>query len=285
MGIYDEAIADKSVWLTATPGEKEKGMPYYIMEIGHFYAYKDYEIKRVYHDSFLLLYTVKGEGAVVSDTSVAELDSGKICIIDCHRPHRYYSKSDEWEFIWFHFNGTGADILPKILYKDGFKPTLITDRSVIESSVGYIMKNIKEVTLSASFNISLNIHKIINAIIDSETKPNQNAYLTAYEKDINTAIEYIKSSYQEPITLDDILSKIHISKFHFIRVFHKVTGMSPYGYITGYRINQAKIMLHSTDKTVSEISHLCGYDDTSNFINHFKKQTGQTPLQYRKTFA
>ena len=46
----------------------------------------------------------------------------------------------------------------------------------------------------------------------------------------------------------------------------------------------AKILLCTTENSISEISEACGFLEPSNFINHFKKNTGMRPTEYRKFF-
>ena len=81
-----------------------------------------------------------------------------------------------------------------------------------------------------------------------------------------------------------MIADIPLSKYHFIRVFKRIMGTTPYNYLTNYRINNAKILLKTTDLSVYEIAERCGFSDTSNFIVQFKKHTGQKPLEYRRYF-
>lgn len=76
--------------------------------------------------------------------------------------------------------------------------------------------------------------------------------------------------------------KMNISKYHFIRVFKRQMGVTPYEYLTEYRINMAKILLRTTYKSVFEIAFDVGYNSKSNFIAKFHSMTGVTPSQYRK---
>ena len=59
-------------------------------------------------------------------------------------------------------------------------------------------------------------------------------------------------------------------------------GVTPYEYLTEYRINMAKIPLRTTYKSVFEIAFDVGYNSKSNFIAKFHSMTGVTPSQYRK---
>jgi AraC-like DNA-binding protein len=50
------------------------------------------------------------------------------------------------------------------------------------------------------------------------------------------------------------------------------------------RIDIAKRMIASTDKSITEIGFDCGFSATSAFIQSFKRMTGKTPLSYRKSY-
>lgn len=284
MGIYNEAIADNSIWLTATPNESVKKLPFYITEIGHFFARKEYTVEREYHDSYLFVFSVKGNGEIVSDNVSFELPEGCVCMIDCRKPHKYSSVSHNWEFIWFHFNGCAAQSAFEIIYKDGLKAVQIYKKKDFEQAFDFLTHAVTDTALMSSFKISANIHDILNTVFESAITPEHSKYSMPYHNDIEAAAEYIEKNYSQPISIDDLVAVIHMSKFYFVRIFHKIMGVPPYSYITNYRINQAKILLHSTNKTVAEIAEQCGFLDTSNFITHFKKHTGQTPLKYRKDF-
>ena len=81
MSKYEEKITDNSLWYTATPTPLTLTLPFYITEAGHFRAEADYKVERDEHDSYLLLYTIKGNGTVVSDkVSLAALPHNAVMI-------------------------------------------------------------------------------------------------------------------------------------------------------------------------------------------------------------
>lgn len=65
------------------------------------------------------------------------------------------------------------------------------------------------------------------------------------------------------------------------RLFHKITNVSFSQYLMNARINKAKLLLRSTDLSISEISLELGYYDSGHFIRQFKSITGYTPRDYR----
>ncbi len=66
------------------------------------------------------------------------------------------------------------------------------------------------------------------------------------------------------------------------KIFHKLTGVSFSQYVLNAKINQAKFLLRTTDITVFEISDKLGYYDSSHFIKQFKRETGISPVEYRR---
>ncbi len=61
--------------------------------------------------------------------------------------------------------------------------------------------------------------------------------------------------------------------------------MTPVQYIQMVRIERAKDLLNTSDKSIGEVGKLVGLPNTPYFITLFKKKTGYTPLQYRKKFV
>jgi AraC-like DNA-binding protein len=92
---------------------------------------------------------------------------------------------------------------------------------------------------------------------------------------------YIDSHFAEPIALDAISDEAYFSKFHFIRTFRKIYGMTPHQYLTAVRIRQTKLLLKN-GSSVSEACFSVGFDSLSSFTGLFKRQTGITPSAYRK---
>ncbi|MDD3403810.1 MAG: AraC family transcriptional regulator [Hespellia sp.] len=99
---------------------------------------------------------------------------------------------------------------------------------------------------------------------------------------IQQLLSFIHQNYSESLTLEKIADAAHISISECTRRFREYTGHSPYEYLIQYRISEATILLLKTEKSVSQIAENTGFQDTSSFIQAFKKRAGTTPLKYRK---
>ena len=97
--------------------------------------------------------------------------------------------------------------------------------------------------------------------------------------------DYVNEHYTEPVALQDAAAVVALNPEYFCRFFKKIIGKSPVSYIYEYRIKQAIILLQTTDAPVMDICLDCGFNNLGNFLREFKKDTGFTPLQYRKHFS
>ena len=95
------------------------------------------------------------------------------------------------------------------------------------------------------------------------------------------AIQYLDDSFNKPFNLDQLAAASELSKFHLSRVFKRATGLTPHTYAQMLRVEQAKLLLASTKRPISEIADHLGFSHQSHLTNVFKKLTGTTPNAYR----
>jgi two-component system response regulator YesN len=98
---------------------------------------------------------------------------------------------------------------------------------------------------------------------------------------IKPAIEYIEACYDQPIILADIAKAAHLSISRLAHLFKEQMGITIIDYLTEVRINQAKRLLLSTDKTCTKICFDVGYNNQSYFTRTFKEAVGMTPRKFR----
>jgi two-component system response regulator YesN len=87
----------------------------------------------------------------------------------------------------------------------------------------------------------------------------------------------------QKINLAMVSSHTGLSEVYFCRLFRKETGVSFSEYINKLRIETAKKLLADVQKRVSEICYEVGYDQPKYFNYVFKRLTGSTPLEYRRS--
>lgn len=93
---------------------------------------------------------------------------------------------------------------------------------------------------------------------------------------------YLHFNYSEDITIKTICDNFYISKSKLFNLIKNHSDTTPMDYLKNIRIKEFKHLLVSTDIPVSEISGLVGVSDFNYMIKIFKKETGVSPLRYRK---
>jgi AraC family transcriptional regulator len=94
--------------------------------------------------------------------------------------------------------------------------------------------------------------------------------------------DYIHSNYQRPITIDDMASAACLSKYHFIRLFHTLAGVTPYRYLQQKRVAAAQRLLSTTRLTHVEIAEQVGFDHRSTMFRQIRRLTGRSGRQWRR---
>lgn len=102
---------------------------------------------------------------------------------------------------------------------------------------------------------------------------------------VERVIQYIQSHLGEQITLEQLSGIAFVSKSYLTKQFKQETGQTVIEYVNNARIEKAKMLLVTTQKTVEEISYAVGFESPKYFFRVFKALTGQTPLAFSKNQA
>ena len=98
---------------------------------------------------------------------------------------------------------------------------------------------------------------------------------------IANAIEYLRENYQEQPNLDEIASKVHLSPFHFQKLFTEWAGVSPKKFLQYISLNHAKKILKEENFSLSETSYHIGLSGSSRLHDLFVNIEGMTPGTYK----
>lgn len=107
----------------------------------------------------------------------------------------------------------------------------------------------------------------------------KNEYL---DREMDRAVTYFNENYNRDINIDAYAGSKGMSVSWFIRSFRKYTGQTPMQFILSIRINNAQILLETTQYSINEIASIVGYDNQLYFSRLFRKQKGCSPSEYRK---
>jgi AraC family transcriptional regulator len=98
---------------------------------------------------------------------------------------------------------------------------------------------------------------------------------------IAPVLRELEAHAAEPRSLADLASAAGLSRYHFLRTFRRVTGMTPHQWVVRARLRDAAARLVTTRVPVTGIALDAGFDDLSNFIRSFRAEFGTSPRRYR----
>lgn len=104
-----------------------------------------------------------------------------------------------------------------------------------------------------------------------------------YIRLVNKTEDYIEQNLSDSIALCDLAKNVHLSEFHFHRIFKQYSSETVKEFVTRVKLERAAIFLCVTSSlSLTEIALNYGYNDGSTFSRAFKKHFGSSPSIYRK---
>ena len=96
------------------------------------------------------------------------------------------------------------------------------------------------------------------------------------------AKEFVREHYTEKLSLERVAASVHISVFHFCKLFRKATGTTFTVFVSRTRAEKAKELLINPNLRISEIAFNVGFQSITHFNRVFKKLVGESPTSYRE---
>lgn len=94
---------------------------------------------------------------------------------------------------------------------------------------------------------------------------------------------YMHATLSEDLPISRYAEECHLSESRFTHLFHEVIGKSPIAYLTEARIRRAEELLYDTALPISAVAEAVGVKSPYYFSRFFKKHTGLSPTEFRKT--
>ena len=101
---------------------------------------------------------------------------------------------------------------------------------------------------------------------------------------VSKVITYMYAHYTEPISLESVASALGYSSNYLSHCITKLYGLNFCSALACLRIERARALITSTDKSNSEICYECGFGSERSYIRQFKSIMGFTPSEYRKKY-
>lgn len=231
---------------------------------------------RSVRNDYYMMYILKGSMNIEFDEFKGVISAGDLLIMRPGTEYIYYAeKGDGINYLWLHFTGSNAE---KMIQNVSVPLNNICCCGQIGSMVEYWKKMFHEFVLNDKYFTQM-------------TTTLFTEILTVFSRRINDfneknrllkSVLYIHENYRKKINVSFLASMENLSESHYRTVFARLFGESPIEYITARRIEAAEYMLENSDKKLTEISTLVGYNDVYYFGRQFKRKLGISPGKYRK---
>jgi len=234
-----------------------------------------------------LFYVVDGKGEFNIQGQRFPVKPNDFVIINPQVEHTELSSPDEpLEYIVLGIKGLSFSNLTPV--SEGGHPfSFFNLRDEQKDILRYLNAMVQEAT-SQSMSYELVCHNLLEILLikilrhqhfDLEVGKQSKA-----TKDISFIKHYLETYYHESIQLEDLASMTHLSRFYISHSFKKEIGMSPMEYLIDIRIKESKILLRTTNYSISQVADIVGFTTPTYFSKQFRKSTGISPTDYREQF-
>jgi AraC-like DNA-binding protein len=252
------------------------------------------------HDFFEMMYMKRGDAVFQIEESHVKLGPNNIVIIKPNRRHKLLVRSDEGcEFIVFSFRlvdhetagFSKASIEDFIDYVEGegtgsYISLKVSQRNEIIQLLNNIIKEKNNRDTDSEFLLRLMVMETfvhLSRALRIEWENSMKNKSPKLKELIKISVNYINANYEKELTLGDISNFVYLSPSYFTRVFKEEMKVSPISYLLKVRINKAKEILAGTDMKIGDTALAVGFSNHQRFNEIFRKNTGTTPSDFRKT--
>ena len=209
--------------------------------------------------------------------------AGQLILINCREPHHYAALEDQTEFLWLHFAGAASEAYFAYFEQVRNQDLVISNPSAdTTSKISSLIKMMGTPILDEQL-ASIMIHIILRNLTTHVTRgPNADQFAHPL---VSKAIDYLYYYYSAPITVKEMARDLDVSQYYLIRLFKDDTGFTPHEYLQRIRLRNAMEMMADNRKTIESIALQCGFNSASHFSRSFRKNTGQTPSEFRESYA
>ena len=231
--------------------------------------------RHFFYDYYVFEYVISGKGYIeYDDNKKIMVKEGDFYFLNKLCKHIYYSDKDEpFKKIFIVAKGSFIDSLI-----NAFKITepVIVKKANVETIITKIHSYITEEIINYQ-DISIQILELFYAL-DKSIYSNSNHSMQLPEM----IRKYLDTSITQKITLEKISNELNVSVSHIERVFKQRYNITPLNYFMKQKTKYACALLINTSYSVTTIAEKSGFGDARYMAKCIKKETGMTPIEYRK---
>ena len=263
------------------------GMNINIGAIGYNYTHEeDFRMDRPEGPGAYLFLLVKSNAIFYINGKRNLVKKNSYVLLQPKTPCMYQGANENYEDDWFFFNMTDeekSELLEKGLVFD--TPVFLGNSEEISSLIHQISYNHFSADIyHEEIKILLTSVLFLKTAQQAKSKIIQSPDALASKND---KLTYLRTRlFEEPALfsgIDEMAAYMNLSRSGFQHLYSHTFGVSVIHDVIKGRIEKAKSFLSKSNFSITEISNKCGYKSEFHFMRQFKKETGLTPTEFRRS--
>ncbi|MCM3781569.1 AraC family transcriptional regulator [Neobacillus mesonae] len=261
----------------------------------------NWSMTKEFHNAFEILIVLDGAQETLIENKQYVIENGDILLIPPGFEHTNKCVStNSMTYFCAHFDIDEPSLRMKIMQNCDwvYRPSNSFHHRLKECLQKWIdILNESDILVSkAKLKAQIVLFELLEVLVDlqpinTDIQTSQSMTTAKYAKEIAEAIKWtFKSKCSEKSECADytmhiqpIIASLGISPIYGSEVFQKIYHMSPRQYLSGLKLQEAKILLQQPGISLNEIAKRLGYKNLSHFSRQFKRWTGINPSKFRQT--
>lgn len=280
------------------PREINWGFPLTVYQIDHVPGRKDV-MHTHWHAEHEIVYVVRGSATFRVGESAFEMGPGDFCFVNSGQTHGGNFAGSEgclYRAIVFRMSllssNSGDDcdleyisrLAQNKLRLSPFHPFQSAKRDQLQESIQELVRLWDERPPAFKLRIKGTLYSILSDMVEGNLiEESQDDESYEDETMVQKVMDHIASNLGSKVTLDELSSFSHMSKYHFCRWFKSYTGMRPLEFVNSARIHKAAGLL-SIGTTLSDTATQVGFNDMTYFSRVFKEYMEVSPTAFQHEF-
>lgn len=228
-----------------------------------------------------LYFILSGEGELTVDGKKYHPKAGELFLMPAGVPQGYRTVSDDtYTKYWCHFTAESGGVR---LF-DAIQTPLcvqVKQRDKLERLFEQLVQAQASQELFAPLIAKAKMLEILQLFLQEAGQGIEPSEAVPSEQ-LKTVVEYIEAHLADEITLEELAALVHFHPNYFVSFFRKYFGVPPLRYVSGMRLERAKVLLKTTGSSIAEIAEQTGFHGAYHFSKRFKAYTGFSPSDFRK---
>ncbi|MDD9267391.1 helix-turn-helix domain-containing protein [Paenibacillus sp. GCM10023248] len=247
--------------------------------------YKWQASHRTLHHSVLWI-VQKGSFLLEVDQIRYTCKENQLCILPAHTDISYRAISSELSLTSINFDAEIA-LLSNRSWGHVLNLPVVFDQNV--HSLGPLIQDmvthIGDTSPFVSLLMQSSLLRMLYELMNREMPEQPISPYSHMDNRIHTIIHYLLSHPSRMPEIRELAELVQLSDSHLRKLFIKQTGQAPLHFVHSLKIEQAKRLLATSVKPISQISYELGVDNANYFTRMFKAKSGLTPVQYRQQYG